>query len=291
MGVPAPVGVSASGKSPLLRDKANAVVQGTLPAVGPGKPFAFYGSMNLLIWGSYNTALTTAAGSLAATVAAAGTIAAGNSINSVNVPPGTTVGAIAINAVTLALPTITLRGKTINGQTRITDLPSTDWLAGATVSGLGVPAGTTVASIDVTALPATNISPGRKGIVTLSAAVTAGPQNDQPTPFEFALAAGAITATGADAAAIFTGTEIHYAGTAQLERSFDGGLTWLPCNITTAGAVASWNTGTPVSQTFGEPEREILYRVNALVVTSGSINYRMSATGQAATSLSVPDTL
>lgn len=294
MGVPASIGVSASGKSPYLKDKANGVVQGVLSAVGPGKPFSFYGSMNLLIWGSYATALTTTAGSLNASVAAIGALAPGNAVNSVNVPPGTTVkttGVGGANNVALALPTITLFARAMAGSNRLTNLGSTNYLLGATVSGPGVPANTTVTAIVVPATPDNPAGPGKFGIVTLSNNITLDPQNTLPVPFEFALAAQAITVTGADAAASFTGAEILYAGTAQLERSPDGGNTWLLCNVGGGGQLAQWSAGTTVSVSFGEPEREMLYRVNAPVLTSGAINYRLSATGQAATSLSIPDTL
>lgn len=288
MGSPAPLGVSASGRSPYPKDQANGVVQGTLSAIGPGKPFAIYGSMNLVIWASYNSALTTTAASLTATVASAGAIAAGEAINATNVPKGTTVGVIVGTTITLAPPTLTLYGKTINGGTRITDLASTTGLLGATVAGLGVPAATTVASIDTVAVAGNSGGPGVKGIITLSAAVTVGPQNDQPTPFEFKLGAASITTSGADAAARFTGQDIVYVGSIQLERSFDGGSEYYPCNIGGGGQLAQWTAGTPVSVSFSEPEREVLYRVNVTAYSSGTINYRISATGQAATSVSVP---
>src|ERR1700744_5908392 len=100
MGIPAAQGVDASGIPPAL-DQATAVISGQITAVGPTQPFAFRGPMNVLIYADVNTALTTTAGSTAATVASATGLAAGAAINSVNVPPGTTVGAIAGTAVTL----------------------------------------------------------------------------------------------------------------------------------------------------------------------------------------------
>ena len=45
--------------------------------------------------------------------------------------------------------------------------------------------------------------------------------------------------------------------------------------------------GTPVSLTFGEPERNVLYRTNCLAYTSGTINYRISQTGGANESLAI----
>jgi hypothetical protein len=288
MGIPAPIGVSASGK-PGAGDQANAVLSGVFGAIGPGAPFAFRGPMNLSIYASYNSALTTAAGSLAATVAVAGAIAVGNAINSVNVPPGTTVGAIVGAAITLKIPPISLTGKVSTAAAAITDLARTDGLVGATVSGPGIPSGTTVLAIAVTAIPATADNPqGVLGTVQLSALPTASTVDpNKPDAFSFARTANAITTTGADASAIFTGAEIVYSGTIQLERSFDGGSTFLPANIGGAGALAQWNAGTPVSLVFGEPEKQVLYRLNCIAYASGVINYRFSETGGAAESLAI----
>ena len=284
MGVPAPSGVSASGVSPYPTDQANGVLQGTLSAIGVSPPFAVWGPMNLFLWASVTTTLTTTAASLSATVGAAGTIAAGEAINSVNVPPGTTVGTLVGTTVTMLMPTLTYYANSLSGSNKLTGLSSTAGLVGSTVTGLGVPAATTVTAINTPAVPAANVL----GTVTLSNNVTINPQDTQPTPFTFKLTASAITVTGADAAASFTGGDIVYTGSAQLERSFDGGRTWLPCNIGGGGQMAQWSAGTPVSISFGEPERQILYRVNATALTGGNINYRISATGQAATVLSVP---
>ena len=73
MGVPAPLGV-AEWTPPPAGDRANALVSGKFGAVGPSKPLNVVGWANLSLWASYNTALTTTAGSLAATVAVAGAI-------------------------------------------------------------------------------------------------------------------------------------------------------------------------------------------------------------------------
>lgn len=300
MAVPAPAGVSASGRSPYWpNDKANGVVQGTLAAVAASPPFAFVGPLNLFLWAEFTTSLTTSAGSLSADVGAAGVLAAGTSINSTLVPPGTTMSAIGGGGgvtVTLVLPTYTYWGKTKTNVAQITDLVSTDYLLGAAVAGYGVPAGTVVSSIDVTALPPVPASgyPGRTGTITISNAITADPGLDITSPFTFALDDG-IIATGVDAAATFTGAAIVYNGTPQLERSFDGGSTWLPCNIGGSGILAQWPTattgGVPVSMAFGEPEQYMLYRVNMLAYTGigdTTFNYRLSETGQAARSLSIP---
>jgi hypothetical protein len=53
------------------------------------------------------------------------------------------------------------------------------------------------------------------------------------------------------------------------------------------GTLAQWTTGTPVSITFGEPERNVNYRLNCIVYSSGLITYRFSQTGGANESLSI----
>lgn len=78
-----------------------------------------------------------------------------------------------------------------------------------------------------------------------------------------------------------------WAGTVRLERTFDGGTTWIVCGIGGDGTQAIWSTGTDVSFIAGECEKGMGYRLNCSVYTSGTINYRMSATGQAALSLAV----
>lgn len=295
MGVPAYAGVSASGRSPYFPyDKANAVVQGTLSVAGPGKPFAMMGPMNLFIWGEYTTSLTATNGSLTAAVGAAGLLAAGMSVKSTKVPYGTTMSGIVGTDITLVLPTYTYSGRVKNGIARINDLVDTSLLLGATASGIGVASGQTVTAITQPSIaPSVGNPDGVPGYVTLSAVTTAEQALDQPkSPYEFALhATGAVT-TGADASAVFTGWGIGLVGNVQLERSFDGGQTWVCCNIGSSGAQAIWSTANPVSISFGEPEGAVLYRLNVpatLTPASGiAVKYRISETGQAARSLSIP---
>ena len=64
-----------------------------------------------------------------------------------------------------------------------------------------------------------------------------------------------------------------FSGGAQLERSFDGGTTWLP--ITAAGTQLYKWTG-PASEVVDEAEYGVLYRLNCTAYTSGTINYRIS---------------
>lgn len=281
MGIAASIGVAASGKPP-AGDQANAVLTGSFVAVGPSAPFAFRGPMNLVIWASYSSSLTTTLGSLAATVASAGAIAAGNAINSANVPPGAVVGAIAGAAITLAIPPATLYGIVSPVDNAIKGLAVTAGLVGATVTGPGIPTGTIVTAIRTAAVN------GAGGAVSISNTPTAATLNAQiPDPFVFTKTANGILTTGTDAAAIFTGADIVYVGNIQLERSFDGGSTWLPANLGSGGTLAQWSAGTPISIAFGEPEKQVLYRLNCLAYTSGVINYRISQTGGAAESLAI----
>lgn len=299
MGIPAPIGVTAAGLPP-LGDQANAVVQGTIAAVGPTAPFAFQGPMNLAIWASINTAFTTTAGSLSASVASATGLAAGAAINSVNVPVGATVGALSGTTVTIALAPVSYPVSGLNtvGDRRVTLPPGSNVnaLLGAAVSVASSKERLTLAANTVVDLivqpdvaPSLN-SPGVPGIIELSALPTLVPLEAAPLPLTFARTGNAITATGADAAAIFTGVSITWSGVINIERSFDGGATFILCNIGGAGQVAQYGsaTTTPIQLSFGEPERQVLYRLNAISYASGVVNYRFSATGQAATSISVP---
>ena len=298
MGQPAPLGVAASGLPPLLERNgvgANAVDSGVISGVGPGKPFAVWGPMNIVVWAQYLSALTTTKGSSTAGISSAGVVAKGDAINSVNVPRGTTVGAITGTNITLSFPTITLYGtlNTTNGQ--VTGLPQTLGLVGATATCPSllaiIPANTTVSSIITPATPRQT-----NGVVLLSNIPTSVPNIVGTVPIEFALTNDAVV-SGTDLAATYTGFEIAGAAatTFNIERSFDGGATWIICNIGGSGQPAQFAFTTPVSVSFGEPERNVLYRINVVAFGSQSaattINYRISATGMAAVSLSVGSTI
>lgn len=294
MGIPAANGVDAAGL-PNKGDQANAVVSGTLGAIGPGDAFAFRGPMNFSLWASYNTALTTTAGSLNASVASAGAIAPGDAIAGANLPWGTTVKTIAGTALTLALPAYTYFATGLGVQNQNVTLPpgsNVNQLLGATVTvpsnveGITFAANTTVAAIIQQDVAATGNSPGTPGIIALSTPPLAVPNDTQPHPLRFALA-GAAVAAGVDAAAIFTGLDIKFTATVQIEKSFDGGFTWLVASMTIGGTPAQYSLGTPVVTTFGEPEKNVQYRPNCIAYTSGVINYRFSQTGGAAESLAI----
>ncbi len=295
MGIPAAPGVCAAGL-PNLVDQASAVVSGTLTAVGPGDSFAFRGPMNWLIYASItNIAFTTTAGSLTATVSSGTNMVAGGAINSKNVPAGTTWATFSGTSGTLALPAYTYQATGFGlASNQITLPPGSNvaQLLGATVTvpstaeQLVIPAGTTVAGIIQVDIAATAASPGQPGIIMLSAAPTTVPPDSQPRPLRFQLTSWAVT-TGVDAAAVFTGASVTYSGTVQIERSFDGGKTFIVCNEGGGGTMAQYAVGTPVSMAFGEPERWGVYRPNCIVYTSGTINYRISQTGGANESLAI----
>ncbi len=88
---------------------------------------------------------------------------------------------------------------------------------------------------------------------------TSSPNGD-PQFFQFALAAAGIPASGTDAGAIYTGAGVTFNATVQLERSFDGGLTWIVCNVGGTGTLAQYTgaTVTPVSLTFRSRRRRRL---------------------------------
>ena len=292
MGIPAPVGIGASGLPP-AGDQANAVVTGVISAIGPTQPFAMRGPLNIAAWGAVATALTTTAGSLNASVGAATGLAVGYNIISANVPAGTTIKTLVGTNITLAIPAITMRGST-NGVDANMVIPAVvggprmATLVGAAVTGPNIPAGTTVLAVVQETVNPTNQSPGTDGIVQLSAIPTgATPFQGQIVAFTFARTGNAVTATGADAAATYTGSGANYTGSIQVERSFDGGSTWLVANVGGAGALAIYTAGTPLNLTFGEPEKGVLYRLNCTALSAGTIAYRMSETGGAAESLSI----
>lgn len=281
MALPALPGVSGSDK--VANDRASNVIEGLISGVGPGKAFSAYGPLNFVAYGVLADALTTAAGTLAATVASATLVAAGQAINSANVPPGATVGAITGTDVTLALPPQYWRGRVTpnSAVVEITDGPaSLATLVGATVSNEYFAAGTTVSSVDEAART-----------ITLSAAPATDPAGKNPTWFEFAVTGNAITVTGEDAAATITGAAIAFDADFQLERSFDGGATWVVCNVGGSGQLAQFTANAPVSVAFGDPEECVLYRVNCYAhtpVANVTIAYRISTTGIGSMSMLVP---
>lgn len=274
MGIPAPFGVAGNGVPP-AGDQANIVVSGTLGAVGPGIPCPVVGNLNISVWPSINTTLTVTAGSLNATVASASGLAIGNLINSAYVPPGTMIGNLVSTTVTLALPPVSLVGNVVSGSNIVSNLFNTAPLLGSTVTGPGIPSGATVVAITSPSVLGTNALAPVPGAVQLSANATV---SNAAAPLSFAVTTNGVTSGGADTAATFTGSAMTYSGTVEIERSFDGGSTWLPYCWPGSTTLAKVTGGAPFSTTILEPELQVLYRVACSAYTSGTINYRLSQT-------------
>lgn len=62
-----------------------------------------------------------------------------------------------------------------------------------------------------------------------------------------------------------------FVGTVVVERSFDGGTTWLP-----KWPDAVYSISSTITFADGEPEEGVSYRLNCTAYTSGAINYRVS---------------
>ena len=118
----------------------------------------------------------------------------------------------------------------------------------------------------------------------IPAAVTSNlPDNDFATGV-----AGSFTATGLSPVMMFWGTfnlalygdsgpNGNWNASVQLERSFDGGTTWIVCqDSSTSSGQAIYNVNNlDVSRLAGEPEQGVLYRLHCTAYTS-KVNYRLS---------------
>lgn len=69
-----------------------------------------------------------------------------------------------------------------------------------------------------------------------------------------------------------TGT---YVATVVIERSFDGGSTFSPLPLDTAGTANAYTA--PVTLVINETEAGVFYRVRCSAYTSGTVTYRISA--------------
>ncbi len=295
MGVPLPQGVNGDVPPP-SGDAANSVMSWAFSGIGVSPAIDIFGVFNAMAWASVVDALTTTAGSAAISVATGGAIAVGSSVESVNVPAGSIVKTLAGANGTLAFPVIGLECSYDAGVPVVRNLPQTANIVGATIIGPGWPAGATITGITQPYVqgPANRRT---EGVATTSVAPTASSvRPGQPLGGNgrnrclFALTASGVLA-GVDNAATFTGSSIEFVGTIELQRSVDGGQTYITCNIGGAGQLAQYSSGTPVSFIAGECERGISYRWACIAYTSGVINTRLSTTGQAATSLAINATV
>lgn len=291
MGIPGYQGLACSDKPISSPDQANIVVSGTIRAVGPSKCFPVWGPFNVAVYGVLTDALTVTANLLTATVSSATDVTVGDSINSTLVPKGTTAGGVSGTTVTLAPPTQSWMCSLPGGpQVRFPgdQIPTGMVIAGLVGATISDPNGYFASGVTV-------LGVGPDGVSLLTSAAPTAPVNSDPVPLEFALGAKCITASGTDAAATFQGaaTPVGASTTSfQLERSFDGGASFIPCNLGSFGTVAVWTTLTaPLQLSFGDPEAGMLYRLNCLVFSARAnviINYRFSTTGQAGRSLQTP---
>lgn len=92
--------------------------------------------------------------------------------------------------------------------------------------------------------------------------------------------AGTFTATGQSSSfAPIAGTPFTlslwgtFSATVALQRSIDGGTTWITASRDSAGAAASYTA--PAVIAVEEPEAGALYRLNCTAFTSGTVNYRL----------------
>lgn len=287
MGVPASAGVGGSSKGYKSRDLANGVVVGSFAAVGPGAAIQVWGPFNISVWGELADALTTTAGSATGALASGTSVAAGDTIVSANVPPGTTVQsgttspvmafmpqwwAALINGIKSGSPTILMGAQPADLSTLLgaTIKDSDFFAAGVTITAYDNTLRTLTASANATA----SMQPGASGALV-----------------EFAPTGNAIKVSGADANSVLMGQATPITLTLQLERSYDGGSRWTACNVGNVAALAQWILTKPLSLSIGEPEAGILYRLNCITyaaVANTAVKYRISTTGQASTSLSVP---
>lgn len=151
-------------------------------------------------------------------------------------------------------PTLT----TTAGSAAATVSSATGLAVGQTINSAGVPPGTTIGALSGT---------------------------DVTLAFPPAYSAASVTAGTAAAATI---GPVAVVATVQLERTFNGGATWLLCGVGGSGATAVYANPTSLSITVGECEKSVGYRMNCTAYTSGTVNYRISATGLMAVSAGVP---
>lgn len=138
---------------------------------------------------------------------------------------------------------------TTSGSASATVGSGTGLVQGMGVNGVNVPAGTTIATVSGTS-------------VTLAF----------PPGFTAADVVG-----GVDNTATYATTAVS--GSVQLEKTFDGGATWLIASYQPTGDAALFTNPQSVSLTFNEVERGVAYRMNCVGYTSGTLHYRLSATG------------
>lgn len=146
-----------------------------------------------------------------------------------------------------------------------TSLTTTAASANASVvSGSGISVGMTVTSVNVPA-----------GTTWLTFSGTSGTLAFPPGH------TSAEVVTGTDAAATFAAVAV--AATVQLERTHDGGSTWLIAGVGGGGLQAIYVNPQAFTVGTNESERGISYRLNCTAYSSGTLNYRLAGTSLART--------
>lgn len=293
MGIPAPLGINGFG-TPVQGDQATAVDSGSFIAPGVSVPFAFYGMANFSLYCEAVDLLTTTQGSFTATVSGATSalIAPGTAIRTSLFQNGTVFSVFSAGSGTLSFQPISVYGNVLALSNIVTGnfvtdgfFPGVD-LTGAAISGVGIQPGTTITQIVVHSnqlfgMPA--FTPIQASIMlSLPATISSDPKKQVGTQLTIIPTANMVPTSSANS--FFTGSTIAYTGSVQLEKSFDGGASWIVANIGPpgSGAMAIYQNASSVSFSLFEPERQVLYRWNCTAITlSGteSIQYRISETG------------
>src|ERR1041385_3070669 len=152
MGLPNTLGLNGFG-TPIVGDKATAVISGSFVARGVSAPFAFYGDANFTLYCQVTDTLTTTAGSFTATVsgATAALITDGTAINTTLFENGTVFSAFSAGSGTLFLQPIfvyadvTPLSDIVTGNFPTDGLIAGTDLTGSAISGFGIQPGTTIA--------------------------------------------------------------------------------------------------------------------------------------------------
>lgn len=147
---------------------------------------------------------------------------------------------------------------------------------------------TTAASASATVSSATGLAVGQtlSGNPNIPIGATIGALSGTDVTLAFPTGTTAAQVT-AGAAIATTAENATATATVNLERSFDGGVTWITCGVGGAGQLASYAT-LPISIVGGEPEKVVLYRLNCIAYTSGTVNYRLSTPGTSNSTWGVP---
>lgn len=189
--------------------------------------------------------------------------AAGQASRPIGVYGAFNISLYGVNVVTLT---------TVAGSVNATLTPdNTGLAAGQGLSGANIPPGTVVASFTTS------------GVGTLATVQLGGLSTAQI----------ATILGGADAAALLTGTGIYPTCTVEVQRTFDGGVTWVTAGIGGGGQPASYAFGASgitnnVSFVAAEPELGVGYRLLCTSLTSGRLDYRLSISGLAAMAWGIP---